>query len=403
MRVARSSFGGVLQRSVMALALLSCLAMRATALDWREPWVEPHDAGAAVSRSDEYAWRLFVALNWPADSATRGPDRMAPLGADRPVVWEAWQSAASVYREDGADPGPWAPAALLPLAAERRFEMTSSRDFPNLRHIVNGVMVPVADPIANARRLTEIRMNRKTFEFIRAHELYNIEGQVRAYASASAVSFPYGARDVKAKWRPITEGERSRYHTIQVRLADGTQRLYGLTALHIASKDLPHWFWATFEHVDNPTLADSEGWQLPSRDRFACRAAPADCNRAPAGIGLEGTVWQYYRLRGTLSRYTDARGAPERLANSELESGMQSSSSCITCHSRAAIGVKDGQLERLATFDTREPASAADPLSRRGFLGAPQAAWFQPQGQGGTRFRPLDFVWSMTKAQHKSP
>jgi hypothetical protein len=403
MRVPRRTFGRPLQRSVIALALVTCLATSAQALDWREPWVEPRDAGAAVSRSDEYAWRLFVALNWPADAATRGPDRRARFGADRPVVWETWQSAGNVYLDDGADPGPWLTGAVAPLAAERRFETTSLRDLPNLRRVVNGVMVPVVDPIANARRLTEIRMNRKSFEFIRARELYNIEGQLRAYASASAVSFPYGARDVKAKWRPITAGERSRYHTIQVRLADGTQRLYGLTALHIASKDLPHWFWATFEHVDNPSLADSEGWQLPSRDRFACRGEPSDCNRAPSGIGLEGTVWRYYRLRGTLSRYTDAHGEPERLANSELESGMQGSSSCITCHARAAIGMKAGEVERLAAFATSDRGSSDDPLIRRGFIGEPQAAWFEPEGQAGTRFRPLDFVWSMAKAQHKSP
>jgi len=399
------SIGRLLCRSVIALSMLTCLSMRASALDWREPWVEPHDAKAAAADSDEYAWRLFVALNWPADAVTRGPDRFGRLGADRPVVWETWQSAGTVYLEDGADPGPWSPSAVAPLAAERRFEGISPRDLPNLRHIVGGVMVPVADPIAAARRLTEIRMNSTTFEFIRAHELYNVEGQLRAYASPDGVSFPFGARNVKAKWRPITEAERPRYHTIEVRLADGTYRLYGLTALHIAAKDLPRWLWATFEHVDNPTLPDNEGWQLPSRDGYACRQAPSDCNRAPAGIGLEGTVWQYYRLRGTVTQYLDARGKPERLANSELEAGMQGSSSCITCHSRAAIGVTGGQVERLAIFDsTRDPGTPADPLMRRGFIGEPQAAWFQPiPGQNDPHFRPLDFVWSMIKAQHKSP
>jgi cytochrome c peroxidase len=370
-------------------------------LDWREPWTEPHDAAAAAAYSDEYAWRLFVSLNWPADTRTHAPDLLARFGADKPVVWETWLSIGHVYLEGGVDPGPWT-ANRAPLTPERRFETFSRQDLQNLRHVVAGVMVPVVDPIASARRLTEIHMNRTAFEFVRDQELFNIEGQMRARASDHAISFPYGARDVKAKWRPISESERSRYHTLTLTLADGTRRLYGLTGLHIASKDLPNWFWATFEHVDNPTLRDNEGWQLPSRDRFACGSEHLDCNRAPAGIGLEGTVWQHYRLRGTLIDYANAQGEPQRLANSELESGMQRSASCITCHARAAIGVVGGEAVRLPVFDSS--GESPDPLTRRGFIGVPDETWYAAQpGGDGRRFQRLDFVWSMIKAQHKSP
>ncbi len=365
------------------------------------PWIQPHDATAAATHSDEYAWHLFVALNWPADTRTRTADPAARFGADQPVVWETWLNTGNVYQDDGTDPGPWW-ASRRPLTPERQFETLSRPDLQNVRHIVGGVMVPLADPIANARRLTEIHINRAAFEFIRNRELFNLEGQKRAQADGSVISFPYGARQVKAKWRPITEQERSRYHTMELTLADGTRRLYGLTGLHIASKDLPTWFWATFEHVDNPTLPDNEGWQLPSRDRFACGAGHSDCNRIPAGIGLEGTVWQHYRLRGTLTQYTDARGEPQRLANSELESGMQRSASCITCHSRASIAVVDGGIVHLPIFDSSGGATD-DPLVRRGFVGAPDAGWYGPQpGSVGPRFKSLDFVWSMIKARHKA-
>jgi cytochrome c peroxidase len=315
----------------------------ATTLDWHKPWVEPQDSVAAEHSSDEYAWRLFVALNWPADSTRRQADSTAHFGADRPVVWETWQSGGNVYLDGGADPGPWRRRLTRPNgrrvaiedSPERRFETISLRDLPNARHIVNGVMVPLVDPIAAAKRLTEIRMNQPTFDFIRAHELYNVDGQARANKQSTPVSFPYGSKEVKAKWRPITESERSRYHTVSITLADGTRRLYGLTALHIASKDLPTWFWATFEHVDNPALPGNEGWQLPSSDHFACQAEAADCNRPPGGIGLEGTVWQYYRLRGVLTKASD--GKPRFLANSEFETGRQKNASCPVCHSGAAL------------------------------------------------------------------
>ncbi|MGA2842176.1 MAG: hypothetical protein ABSG18_18775 [Steroidobacteraceae bacterium] len=387
----------------LAVWLALLVVPAANALDWSKPWSEPQDAAAARDQSDEYAWRLFIALNWPADPIARTADRASRLGAERPVVWETWQSAGDVYLEDGADPGPWQPGRRnQAVPAERRFETFSLKDLPNARHIVGGVMVPLVDPLASARRLTEIRLNRATFQFIRSRELYNVDGQLRAVAAGRTVSFPYGAKEVKAKWRPISPAERSRYHTLLVTLADGTQRLYGLTALHIASKDLPTWFWATFEHVDNPSLPDGEGWQLPSRDAFACRGEASDCNRAPRDVGLAGTVWQYYRLRGTMTRFVDAAGVPQRLANSELEAGFQATASCITCHSRASIGIRAGALLRLPIFDLVSAESDSDVRGRRGFTGAPQAEWFAAGAEQATpKFQPLDFVWSLSKARPK--
>jgi hypothetical protein len=245
-------------------------------------------------------------------------------------------------------------------------------------------------------------LNGAAFQFIRAQELYNVEGQLRATAHGRRVSFPYGAKEIKAKWRPIDEAERSRYHTLRVTFADGSQRLYGLSALHIASKDLPTWFWATFEHVDNPSLPDGEGWQLPSRDAFACRGEASDCNRAPRGVGFEGTIWQYYRLRGTMTRFADSGGASVRLANSELETGFQTTASCMTCHARASIGVRAGMALRLPIFDLASGGSDGGVQGRRGFTGAPRPEWFAAGAQqAAPRFEPLDFVWSLSKARPK--
>ncbi len=379
---------------VLPVCVIAALSMGesgwARALDWSQPWVEPLDPVAAREQSDEYAWRLFVALNWPADPK-------APLGATGPVVWELWRTAGDVYRPDGADPGVWDGARSQ--RAEDRFETVSLKDLPNARHVVGGRMVPWVDSLESAKRLTEIRMNRPIFEFIRSFELYNTEGQVRAVARGG-VSFPYGSRQVKAKWRPITEAEQARYHTLVVTLADGTRRLYGLTALHIASKDLPNWFWATFEHVDNPTLADGDHWQLASHDEFACHGQPTDCNRYPPHIGLEGTVWQYYRLRGTLTSFVTADGMPRRLANSELESGFQTTASCMTCHARSSIALLPDRAGSDPSVALRLPIF--DGPDRQGFTGTPQTAWFAPNGESGPHFIPLDFVWSLSKARSRN-
>ena len=378
--------------------------MTSVPLDWTHPWRQPHDAAAATAASDAYAWRLFVAVNWPADAQSRTADARATLADNRPAVWETWENTAAIFRDDGADPGPWRREMRRGGAADpARFETVSLKDRPNLRHIVAGRMVPLADPVSGARRLTEIRLNRDAYDYIRAQELYNLDGQMKILAEHRSIRFPAASTEVKAKWRPIADADRPRYHTVEVRQADGTTRLYGLTALHIVTKDLPSWFWATFEHVDNPHLADADGWQLPSADRFACAGVRSDCNRMPNGIGIDHTVWQYYRLRGTLTRYVDPAGQPMRLANSELEAGLQATASCMTCHARASIGAAAGVPVRLAIFDETRAAVGDDPSQRVGFLGLPKADWFA--GARGTGLAPtyqqLDFVWSLSKAQPK--
>jgi hypothetical protein len=387
-----------------------------TALDWHNPWRESHDEQHAARHPDEYAWRLFVALNWPANTQTRLADPIAAFGSNKPVVWEVWQNATDVYLDDGRDPGPWltghpvsaaATAAAVPSAVESRFETFSLKDISNARHIVAGKMVPLTNPTANAKRLTELRMNRTAFDYIRSHELYNLDGQLRMVGSNHAVNFPPASTEIKASWRPIRTDEQARYHTVEVRFADGTQQLYGLTALHIVSKDAPQWFWATFEHVDNPTRPDADGWQLPSSDRFSCgsRGEAADCNRAPGGIGIEGTVWQYYRLRGTLTRFVDTANRPLLLANSDLEAGMQKTSSCITCHARSSLALVRGAPTRLPIFDTAvKDGELPATTERRGFTGLPRAQWFEDAENGGKPlFRQLDFVWSLSKARPKEP
>lgn len=171
--------------------VLAASAAHAGSHDGRTPWAEPRATPAATS-SDEYAWRLFVAIDWPADPAKRAADPALPLGADRPAVWETWKSTADIYLKDGIDPGPWDGEGNSDRAREssERFETVSALNFTNLRHIVNGRMVALADPLPNSKRLTEVRVNRVSFEYIRAHELYDVDGQLRSVAGGRVVRFP---------------------------------------------------------------------------------------------------------------------------------------------------------------------------------------------------------------------
>jgi hypothetical protein len=288
---------------------------------------------------DAEAWRIFALLN--------------PSGSDQPAAWESWPSAADTFRKDGADPGP-RPGLSHP--GTERFELITPKDFPNLRHIVGGRMVPVTDPLGQAQQLIEVRLNAASYDFIRTRQLYTVDGQRRAVALGK-VEFPAGAIQLKAGWRPITAAQRPHYHTMTLHLADGTTRLYGLAALNIATKTRDGWLWASFEHTD------------------------------AAGS-------RHYRLRGTQTTYLDADNQPVRLGNAVLEARLGNSASCMTCHARATLSV-DGAPARLPVF------APAPPGVRRGYVGTPDPGWFghvDAQGNWQATYASLDFVWSLSQA-----
>jgi hypothetical protein len=358
--------------------------------------------------SDEHAWRLFVAVNGPLNPATGQADPKQRFGRGDSVAWEGWANARALFLGDGRDPGPW-PAASRPDRAspDQRFDGYPPAPATPVRHVVGGRMVTLAPSPAAPLRLNETRINPDSFDYIRQRGLYSVEGQLSALGPRPAVDFPVGSRHVKAQWQPIAAHLRSRYFSKEVLLPDGRRQLYGLTALHIATKERPRWFWATFEHVDNAGGPTQPAWAQKSADRYACAGRAPDCNGVPRGIGLEGTVWRYYRLRGTMTDFVDAAGAPAKLANSRLESKLRpGTSSCITCHARATIGLVQGQVRRLPIFDGADdgplpPGRDAEKL-RSGFVGRPHPQWYEPSGSDPpTRYATLDFVWFLERAQRQ--
>jgi hypothetical protein len=404
---------GVLFSALVIAANLSppALAQRAAPPAWvATASQEPQDSAMALISPDEYAWRLFVALNWPARGGARDADATKQLGQGGRVVWESWKlvsggaSKSEVYRTGGADPTPWE-APLDPYCD------ATARDLFALQNSGLGrVASPEFAPGVEQPGIDEVRMNFGAFDFISRNGLFTIDGQETQFASGKAtISFPAPAKEVKAQWRLIADADESRYHACR-----SNGKLYGLTAVHILTKDMPNWFWATFEHIDNnkPENMSKPGyapWLLPSRDAFSCPADRLDCGEFPRGIGLENTKWQNYRLRGSQIDFIDSRGTPTHLANSQVETDFQTSSSCITCHARASIGQRQGTASganRLSIFDP-PPTSSSQILTP---FGPPNPAMFFDVA-GGTalkttkilKYTQLDFVWSLARAQRKVP
>ena len=96
----------------------------------------------------------------------------------------------------------------------------------------------------------------------------------------------------------------------------------------------------------------------------------------PMGLGLEGTKWENYRLRGTQVDFVTSIGAPTVLANSQIESGFQQRSSCITCHALAFMDSRGMNIGFPTMVGSPNPRDFVDPATGRPVMQA-------------------DFVWSM--------
>ncbi|OEO31057.1 hypothetical protein VW23_018390 [Devosia insulae DS-56] len=401
----------MLTRSAVVAFAVSCLFLQpAIAEDASAGWQIPDDPAVALREPDRFAWSLFRALTWPVDLNAREADPALPYGADGPVVFQAWALADAVYLDGGQKPPAWAD-----MESQTVLELDGT-DGPRQLALLRDV--PPTPPGTEGHQVDEVRMNRAAFDYIREHGLYSVDGQQRVYYEGRNLAFPPDAIEIKAVWRPIADADRARYHWSEFRdTASGEMLLYGLTALHVMSKVLPRWHWATFEHVDNPFRhgIHDEGWLNRSRDSLACPTDNLSCNLAPSGIGLEGTRWKNYRLRGSQIDFTDDFGNPVILANSELETGFQTTASCMSCHVRSTIGPN---INAAASFEFG-PDNAAHPLSApvasrlpvfavgpdgriTSFHGTPDPAEFVVKGTEGpypATYSMLDYVWSLSRAK----
>ena len=153
------------------------------------PWEEPQDSAAAINDPDNYAWKLFIALNWPADTAKREADSTRDFGENATTVWESWKFSSGandeVFLSTGADPGTWL------SGADVKERSRNAKDFEILP-LQQRAGLPIGahlqfDPSTSTNGLNENHLNKAAYEFIRDHELYNIEGQEKLFADAKRI------------------------------------------------------------------------------------------------------------------------------------------------------------------------------------------------------------------------
>jgi hypothetical protein len=208
----------------------------------RDAKADVEDPNPAVNDTDRFAWGVFVKINSAAKNGTND------------AIWETWATDRDTFpaEPDLKKPPIWPGNAprkkllqrstqqllrqkLLEASPQQQLLRELGRGAPNLPRIVAGGE-------------QEVRRNKPDFDFIVKNNLWYREGVEAAFKKGEPISFPVPAIEIKAEWKPINDAEKPNYHWN----IDSNNKLFGLIALHIMTKDVPNWVWATWEHVDNP-------------------------------------------------------------------------------------------------------------------------------------------------------
>jgi hypothetical protein len=348
------------------------------------------DQNSAMNAPDRVAWQLFIQANTRAGGSN--------------ATFETWASDTATFQMNPVFPTTPTPPSLRPpiLPVIAREGMQAA-----------GVLLPQLPPGAGPGISEETRRNKAAFDFIVQNNLHKVTGLRAAFGKT--LSFPVDSIEVKANWMPASEIPSFTNNRVtlaqvpqlyHVNTADNVQ--YALVAMHVISKLVPNWTWATFEHSFNPNRCDilgckdSFGAQTPvvAPNPVAGQGYPA-CAKTPALTAMLASaniepVYVNYCLKGSQADFVDNVGLDIRVGNSVTEDGFVATASCMTCHGRAAFD-RNGKATSRAGFLSFNPLTAPlGPLLPSWYfsnIGQPPVFEGKPGlTQTGTS---ADFVWSI--------
>jgi hypothetical protein len=238
-------------------------------------------SGVAIDYFDDYSWRLFVGMIWPAADGRRGvADASRPLADPGPRVFETYKSLWEVFHTDGTAPtgnfNDYDVAAHNACRASAAFGdviLASETPYGDIGQSGSGVLT--GPLVAQNGRYVRYQTlyNQPAYDFIVSNKYYlrSHLPQPTAASGVPAMQFPDGSIAIKAAWVDMAgfpAAQVSRYYTRPAMLKDPdtgacSRVTVGLVGLHVVQKtpSRPQWSWSTFEHVDNvpPGPADGPG------------------------------------------------------------------------------------------------------------------------------------------------
>jgi hypothetical protein len=300
--------------------------------------------------SDNLAWQLFIALNWPADPEQPGyPDTSSQPGAmdasgtqHAETVWLDYPTADELFGIPSPCAGP-----TLQMQSKLSDAFLSKSPPPGA---FGGVVEPTGGVLIDQNGGVvhyDVRVNRTMWEFIVNQNDYwktgvslaalkpDLKRDYEVPPGRTRGAFPaarvyqgdergdVGSMEVKTAWKILTSAEiaSGTYFTRVFALDDPNgpvesrcrQTTMGLVGMHIVYQPAlfgnPEWVWATFEHRANvPTAGINDGASEFSFYDPACTPVktPAECDAYQPGVSSPAE----FRCCPNLMLYADASTLP---------------------------------------------------------------------------------------------
>ena len=347
---------------------------------------------------DNFAWRAFIALNWPSltDPAHRGePDRAKRLGDQGPRVWETFKARYELFQvgPDGRPiaPKPWATyEAANPCGTDVDNRAKTLATFTPFMDFNQSAFLPGvgANPLVaqnGAYTRYEARINEPEYSALAVHD-WSL-GQTLP-DPAHPAELPVGSIAVKAAWRPLnaadTPAVRARYYVVEnANVVDVAKTLaaghvvcsksdVALVGLHIVirTKERPQGLWGTFEHVDNVPPAGEGEAREPDAGQAGAPYSYFDASKPKLGL------WPTFGLPDTLPVSMDH---PPKIEPHAHAGGPPSSDPCLDHGAEPGLlGAARNQGNRVGALHAgRQPMAdhsrAAKPAERRRLFPRPAA------------------------------
>lgn len=322
------------------------------------------DGSPTTAAAAAYAWSLFA-------------DAVAPTtGQAGPLTFENWteqcvfhfagcptstQTAAKAEAAKGGKPVRKARGSGLrgKLAQALNKSVTSGRDDSSVSCIT--LQTPPTYPGVKPAQVVgqlfceEIFVNPAETAFINTNGLATLTGQA-TYASKNGnqISLPWSAIEIKVDW--ISQNSATctspTLYMEMIQFEGQPAQCFAMAGMHISSKVLPNWLWATFEPANSPANPNRcnpalygmcfDPWGTTSSVPYGMDN-PAKQSPALAALMKSknlSAAFNNYFLTGVQTQFVDSKGVATQLGNSFVEywAGVKpGQASCITCHSYAVL------------------------------------------------------------------
>ena len=354
--------------------------------------------GASQKYVDAFSWNLFLALNWPANTANCAADTAKSIldvrsGDGSYVVWQTYMAADRVFVNPGFEkPAAWCSGNTLTATRVLDHEAKAVKEAREL----GGAFLKISEPGKDVKQAKggvvtdqggrwlryERLMNQTEYAYI-VDGKWNMPLLEAMQKNDEPIQIPANSIELKSAWKVLTPQEASsnKYFTTQAIVCNTPEGertpcnekpvTMGLVGLHIVQQvaDGGPMFWATFEHNENDTVFfNPASNSAPNTDLAKEPYVELDANCKPLNLPtqikrvtpipadpelngyyqqlLGSSVFANYRLISTQwATGVAVGGTPSNVANIVLETYAQTLSTngatgCFACHRNATTRVK---------------------------------------------------------------